>query len=99
MIKAIAVDDEIPALEILEDFCSRTNEIDLEKTFNKPTVALQHLKQFSTDILFLDINMPSLNGIEFSKILPQKTCIIFTTAYSEYALEGFNVNAVDYLLK
>ena len=99
MIKAIAVDDELPALEILQDFCARTNDVELEKSFNKPTFALQYLKQFPTDILFLDINMPSLNGIEFSKILPQKTITIFTTAYSEYAIEGFNLNAVDYLLK
>jgi len=99
MIKAVAVDDELPALEILQDFCSRTEEIQLEKKFNKPTEALNYLKQNPVDILFLDINMPSLNGIEFSKILPQKTNIIFTTAYSEYAVEGFNLDAVDYLLK
>ncbi|HEX5154551.1 MAG TPA: LytTR family DNA-binding domain-containing protein [Parafilimonas sp.] len=99
MIKAVAVDDESPSLEIIKDFCERIPGLSLEKTFNKPTLALQYLKQFPTDILFLDINMPALNGLEFSKILTQKINIIFTTAYSEYAVEGFNLNAVDYLLK
>ncbi len=99
MIKAVAVDDEMPALEIISGFCAGIPGLHLEKTFNKPALALQYLKQFPVDILFLDINMPALNGIEFSKIIGQKTNIIFTTAYSEYAVEGFNVNAVDYLLK
>lgn len=99
MIKAAAVDDELPALEILQNFCARIGEVALEKVFNKPSEALSYLNQNPVDILFLDINMPSLNGIEFSKILLQKTNIIFTTAYSEYAIEGFNLNAVDYLLK
>jgi DNA-binding LytR/AlgR family response regulator len=99
MIRAVAVDDELPSLEIIKDFCERIPGLLLEKAFNKPTQALQYLKQNPTDILFLDINMPALNGLEFSKILAQKTNIIFTTAYSEYAVEGFNLNAVDYLLK
>jgi two-component SAPR family response regulator len=99
MIKAVAVDDELPSLEIIRNFCERIPGLSLEKTFNKPALALQYLKQSPTNILFLDINMPALNGLEFSKILSQKTNIIFTTAYSEYAVEGFNLNAVDYLLK
>jgi len=99
MIKAVAVDDELPSLEILSNFCERIPGLTLEKTFNKPTPALQYLKQFPTDILFLDINMPALNGLEFSRVLMKKTNIIFTTAYSDYAIEGFNLNAVDYLLK
>ena len=99
MIKAVAVDDELPSLEIIKDFCERIPGLSLEKTFNKPTLALQYLKQNPADLLFLDINMPALNGLEFSRILASKTNIIFTTAYSEYAVEGFNLNAVDYLLK
>lgn len=99
MIRAIAVDDETPALEIITEFCARIPGLNLEKTFTQPVAAFQYLKQSAVDILFLDINMPALNGIEFSKLLTQKTNIIFTTAYSDYAVEGFNLNAVDYLLK
>ena len=99
MIKAIAIDDELPALKVVETFCSKVDFICLGKTFNKPTEALKHLRKFPVDLLFLDINMPSVTGIELYKELQQKTMVIFTTAYSEYAVEGFNLNAVDYLLK
>lgn len=99
MIKAIAVDDEIPALKIIENFCSNTDLIDLQKTFNKPAEALKYLRKFPVDLLFLDIQMPSLNGMELYKSLEQKVMVIFTTAYSDYAVEGFSLNAVDYLLK
>lgn len=99
MIKAIAIDDEMPALKVLENFCSRTEQIQLEKVFNKPVEALKHLRKFPVDLLFLDINMPSVTGIELYKAIEQKTMVIFTTAYSEYAVEGFNLNALDYLLK
>ncbi|MEO5979479.1 MAG: response regulator [Chryseolinea sp.] len=73
--------------------------IKLDKTFNKPTEALPYLEKFPTDLLFLDINMPALSGIDFYKGLKQSTMVIFTTACSEYAVEGFNLSAVDYLLK
>lgn len=99
MIKAIAIDDELPALKVVENFCSKSGFILAEKTFNKPGEALKYLRQFPVDLLFLDINMPSLTGIELYKAVEQKTMVIFTTAYSEYAVEGFNLNAVDYLLK
>lgn len=99
MIKAIAVDDELPALSVIETFCTRFNFISLEKTFNRPSDALKYLEKFPVDLLFLDINMPSLSGIEFYKQVKQSTMVIFTTAYSEYAVEGFNLSAVDYLLK
>ncbi len=99
MITAIAIDDEPPALRVLEAFCLRSGFIDLQKTFNKPGEALRHLRKFPVDLLFLDINMPSVSGIDFYKELGQEMMVIFTTAYSEYAVEGFNLNAVDYLLK
>lgn len=99
MIKAIAIDDELPALKIIENFCEKTGMIELQKTFSMPTEALKHLKKFPTDLLFLDINMPSISGIELYKSVEQNTMVIFTTAYSEFAVEGFNLNAVDYLLK
>lgn len=99
MIKAIAIDDEPPALKVLENFCGKTDFIRLEKTFTKPNEATAYLQKNAVDLLFLDINMPSVSGIDFFKSLQDKTMVIFTTAYSEYAVEGFNLNAVDYLLK
>jgi DNA-binding LytR/AlgR family response regulator len=99
MIKAIAIDDEPLALKVIENFCEKTDIISLQKTFNKPGEALKYVNKFPVDLLFLDINMPSINGIEFYKEIKQNTMVIFTTAYSEYAVEGFNLNAVDYILK
>lgn len=99
MIKAIALDDEPPALEILQSFCNEIDFIDLQKTFAKSDDAFKYLKKNPTDLLFLDINMPSISGINFYKKLPHKTMVIFTTAYSEYAVEGFMLSATDYLLK
>lgn len=99
MIKAVAIDDELPALKVIENFCNKTEGIELQKSFNMPTEALKYINKFPVDLLFLDINMPSLTGIELFKSVKQNTMVIFTTAYSEYAVEGFNLNAVDYLLK
>jgi DNA-binding LytR/AlgR family response regulator len=99
MIKAIALDDEPPALKVVENFCSQVDFIELEKSFTNPNEALKHLAKFPTDLVFLDIRMPSVTGFQFRKQVPHDLMVIFTTAYSEYAVEGFNVNAVDYLLK
>lgn len=99
MIKAIAIDDEPLALRITDNFCSRIPFIELEKTFSRPSEALKHLQKFPADLLFLDIQMPSLSGIEFYKSVRQDTMVIFTTAHSEYAVESYNLNAIDYLLK
>ncbi|HTI09404.1 MAG TPA: LytTR family DNA-binding domain-containing protein [Puia sp.] len=99
MINAIALDDELPALKILENFCGKTELVRLEATFIRPGEALAYLRQNPVDLLFLDINMPSQTGIEFYGSLKPGTMAIFTTAYSEYAVEGFNLNAIDYLLK
>jgi len=98
-LKAIAIDDEPPALKILEEFCSKVDAVDLEKTFTKPHEALKHLNKYPVDLLFLDIKMPSMSGIQFYKSITQNTSVIFTTAYSEYAVDGFNLSAIDYLLK
>lgn len=99
MIKAIAIDDEPLALKIIEHFCRQTDFIELEKTFTKTDEALKHLKKYPVDLLFLDIQMPGKNGIDFYKQLKSDILVIFTTAYSEYAVEGFNISALDYLLK
>ncbi|WP_298222022.1 LytTR family DNA-binding domain-containing protein [Flavobacterium sp.] len=99
MITAIAIDDEPLGLKIIAHYCDQIDFISLEKTFTKQSEALKHLKKFPVDLLFLDIQMPSRNGIDFYKMLEHNPMVIFTTAYSEYAVEGFNVNATDYLLK
>ena len=99
MINAIAIDDEPLALKVIENFCEKVDFITLQKSFNKPSEALKYLNKFPVDLLFLDINMPSVNGIEFYREMKQNTMVIFTTAYTEYAVEGFNLNAVDYILK
>ncbi|MFN8355502.1 MAG: LytTR family DNA-binding domain-containing protein [Spirosomataceae bacterium] len=99
MLKAIALDDEPPALKVIEHFCKQSDGIALQKTFLRTDEALLYLEKFPVDLLFLDINMPAMSGIEFFKAIPQHAMVIFTTAYAEYAVEGFNLNAVDYLLK
>lgn len=99
MIRAIAIDDEPPALKVIESFCSDVDFILLEKTFTRPNEALKHLRKFPVDLLFLDINMPGLSGLELYKKIDQDTLVVFTTAYPEFAVEGFNLNALDYLLK
>ncbi|EJL63161.1 LytR/AlgR family response regulator transcription factor [Flavobacterium sp. CF136] len=99
MIKAIALDDEPLALEILQNLCTDIEYVDLQKTFTKSEEAFKYLRKYPVDLLFLDIDMPSISGLDFYKKLPHKTMVIFTTAYSEYAVEGFTLNATDYLLK
>ncbi len=84
---------------MIENFCTQTNLINLQKAFNKPHEALQYLQHFPVSLLFIDINMPSLSGVDLYKSTDKNAMVIFTTAYSEYAVEGFNLNAVDYLLK
>jgi DNA-binding LytR/AlgR family response regulator len=99
MINAIALDDEPPALRIVENFCGKVDFINLVKTFTHPAEAMNYLEKFPVDLLFLDIRMPSISGIDFAKQLPKEQMVIFTTAFSDYAVEGFNLNAIDYLLK
>ncbi|MDI1355678.1 MAG: LytTR family DNA-binding domain-containing protein [bacterium] len=99
MLKAIAIDDEPLALGLIENFCERTEDIQLLKTFTRPLEGLKYLNNFPVDLLFLDIQMPSLTGIQLVSELKQEVKVIFTTAYDNFALEGFNLNAIDYLLK
>ena len=99
MITAIAIDDEAPALRVIENFCDRTEGIRLEHSFLRPAEALYYLKTTPVDLLFLDIRMPSQSGLELYRALDPGPLVIFTTAHSEYAVEGFNLNAIDYLLK
>jgi DNA-binding LytR/AlgR family response regulator len=97
--KAIAIDDEPLALKIIDSFCQMNEKVQLVKTFLKPKDALKYLENFPVDLIFLDIQMPSVSGIDFYKELKRDIMVIFTTAHSEYAIEGFNLNAIDYLLK
>jgi DNA-binding LytR/AlgR family response regulator len=95
----IAIDDEYPATQIIKLFVDKIPDLELLKTFTKAKEALQFLSEVDVDILFLDIQMPDINGIELSQSLRYQPKIIFTTAYDQYAVEGFNLDAVDYLLK
>jgi DNA-binding LytR/AlgR family response regulator len=98
-LKCIAIDDERPALMVLEKFIGQTPELEWVASFQKPLEGLQFLRSNAVDLLFLDINMPDLSGIGLVQSLPEKVPVIFTTAYPEYAVEGFELQAVDYLLK
>jgi len=99
MITAIAIDDEPLGLKIISHYCDQIDFITLEKTFTQQSEALKHLKKYPVDLIFLDIQMPNKNGVDFYKMLDNNPIVIFTTAHSQYAVEGFNVNATDYLLK
>ena len=95
----LAIDDEYPATQIIKSFVAKIPDLELLNSFTKATEALQFINEVAVDILFLDIQMPDINGIEFSQSLRRQPKIIFTTAYDQYAVEGFNLDAVDYLLK
>ncbi len=99
MIRAIALDDEPLALKVIESFCNRIEFIQLEKTFTKTADAHKYLRKQPIDLIFLDIQMPTQSGIEFYAEIEQDVMVIFTTAFSEFAVEGFNLNAADYLMK
>ena len=99
MITAIAIDDEPLALKVIDSHCENTDFINLQKTFTHPTEALKYLRKYPVDLLFVDIQMPSMNGISLVKAIQQNTMIIFTTAFSEYAVMSYELNAIDYLLK
>jgi len=100
MIKCIAVDDEPLALELMETYIAQVPGLELLSTFTNAISAWGYLQKNSVDLVFLDIQMPDINGIQLAKSLNRKNpMVIFTTAYSKYAVDGFNVEAIDYLLK
>jgi DNA-binding LytR/AlgR family response regulator len=98
-LKCIVADDEPLQQEILKDYIALLPGLELAGTFSNGNDALGFLKERKADLIFLDISMPGLNGVELVKKLSNPPAVIFTTAYPEYAVEGFNLNAVDYLLK
>lgn len=97
--KAIAVDDEPIALEIIRSHAAKVPFLDLKASFTDAFKALEYLQKESIDLIFLDIKMPDISGIEFFNSLSKKPLLIFTTAYTEHAVTSFEMDAVDYLLK
>jgi DNA-binding LytR/AlgR family response regulator len=99
MIQCIALDDDPLALELIRDYCSSIPYLELQRTFTKSDDAIRYLKHFPVDLLFLDVQMPEMRGTDFYKKFALGSMVIFTTAYSEFAVEAFNVRAIDYLQK
>jgi len=99
MINCILIDDEPLALQVLEDFVSKVPYLNLAGKFEEPLLALPVMETQKVDLLFLDIKMPDISGIDFYKSLSFKPEVIFTTAHSEYAINGYELKAADYLLK
>lgn len=99
MIRAIAIDDEPLALQLVSGYINKTPFLKLVAAFDNPIDAIDLLNNQSVDLIFLDIQMPDLTGTSFARTIGNETKIIFTTAYEKYALEGFKLDAVDYLLK
>ncbi len=99
MITCIAIDDEPKALEVIERYCAKTSLVNLKATFREPVKAIEFLQREKVDLIFLDINMPDISGMQLVQTLMPRPLIIFTTAYSHYAVESYELNALDYLLK
>lgn len=99
MITAIAIDDEPIALEVVKSHAGKVSFLQLEAMFTNAFEAMDYLGKHSVDLLFLDIKMPDISGIDFFNSLNRKPLVVFTTAYSEHAVTGFELDAVDYLLK
>jgi len=99
MINAIAVDDEPVALDIIKSHAEKVPFINLKGTFLSAMDALAYIKKEPVDLVFLDISMPDISGLEFAEMVKHQTQVIFTTAYPEHALKGFDLAATDYLLK
>ena len=98
-LRCIVVDDEPLAVKMLEGYVARTPFLELEASFNDPVEALSAIRERKPDLAFLDIQMPDLDGMELSRMIPADTRIIFTTAFKQYAFESYEVSALDFLLK
>ena len=97
--KCLIVDDEHIARKLLSDYVAKVPELELVAACSSALQALNHIKQSRVDVLFLDIQMPDLTGLDFLKILPNRPATILTTAYSEYAVQSYELDVVDYLVK
>jgi DNA-binding LytR/AlgR family response regulator len=97
--KCIIVDDEPLAIDVLIGYCQKLDFVEVEATFTNPLEVISVVKEKKIDLIFCDIEMPQINGIDLISSLDNAPLFIFTTAYSQYAVEGFNLNAIDYLVK
>lgn len=95
----IAIDDEPLALELIEDFCSRIDYLELVSTCSNAIEAMDAMQKYTIELIFVDINMPQISGLELVKSLSNSPIVIFTTAYSQHAATGFDLDAIDYLVK
>jgi len=99
MITCIAIDDEPMALDVIERYCAASGQLRLKEVFLDPVGAIEYLRREPVELVFLDINMPGISGMQLARKLPGSPMIIFTTAYSHYAVDSYLVDAVDYLVK
>lgn len=98
-LRCLVVDDEPLAARLISTYVERTPFMTLVAELHAPEAALEFIKDGDIDLVFLDIHMPRLSGMQLARILPDTTRVVFTTAYADHAVEGFRVNAIDYLLK
>ena len=99
MLKCIIIDDEPLAVKLISDYAARTPDLEAVAQFSNPILGIQALEEHQPDFILLDVQMPELSGIQFAKIVQGKYPVILTTAYEQYALEGYQLDIVDYLLK
>ena len=99
ILKCCIIDDEPLAIELLESYVKKTPFLQLEASFTSAVQAIERISKGDIDLIFLDIQMPELDGMEFSRMIEGKSRVIFTTAFGQYAVDSYKVNAVDYLLK
>ena len=99
ILKCAIIDDEPLAADLLASYAKKLPLLDLRGTYSSAVTAMKDLRDNPVDLLFLDIQMPELSGLEFVKVLPKQTKIVFTSAFSQYAVDGYKVNALGYLLK
>ena len=98
-LNCVIIDDEPLAAELLESYAKKTPFLNVIGTYNSAVTGIKAIRENHIDLIFLDIQMPELSGLEFAKIIEKDTKIIFTSAFNQYAIEGYKVNAIDYLLK
>lgn len=96
--KCVAIDDEPMALEVIKNFCQRMGDMEIT-TFTNPIMGIEHVKRTHPDLLFLDVKMGEVSGVNLAKEIPQGTFLIFSTAYAQFAVDGFDLNAIDFLHK
>lgn len=99
ILDCVIIDDEPLARKLLEGYVEKTSFLNLKGSYNSAINAIQSITEEPVQLVFLDIQMPDLNGLDFARMLPPSTRVIFTTAYPEHAVEGFRINALDYLMK